>query len=90
MTQSDFDKLKALGIYDQTLIVFLADHGESLGERGYVGHNQLYHVQLHIPLIMHIPGVGAQRHRTGEHHRQLGLPRRRRRVTATSAAAPDR
>jgi arylsulfatase A-like enzyme len=52
-----FKKLRALGIYDKTLIVFLADHGESLGEHGYIGHNQLYRVQLHVPLIMHIPGI---------------------------------
>jgi arylsulfatase A-like enzyme len=52
-----FKKLKALGIYDQALIIFLSDHGESLGEHGYVGHNQLYQVQLHVPLIMHIPAV---------------------------------
>lgn len=52
-------KLKALGIYDKTLIIFLADHGESLGEHGYIGHNQLYQVQLHVPLVMHIPGTQA-------------------------------
>ena len=54
-----FRKLKDLKIYDQTLIIFLGDHGESLGERGYVGHNQLYQVQLHVPLILHIPGIQA-------------------------------
>jgi arylsulfatase A-like enzyme len=52
-----FQKLKALGIYENTLIIFLSDHGESLGEKGYVGHSQLYQVQLHVPLILHIPGV---------------------------------
>jgi arylsulfatase A-like enzyme len=51
-----FEKLKKLGIYDHTLIVFLGDHGESLGERNYVGHNELYEIQLHIPLIMRVPG----------------------------------
>ncbi|MCI0619036.1 sulfatase-like hydrolase/transferase, partial [bacterium] len=54
-----FKKLKALGIYDRTLIVFLSDHGESLGERGYFGHSQLFQVQLHVPLILHISGVQA-------------------------------
>lgn len=52
-----FQKLKALDIYQNTLIIFLSDHGESLGEKGYVGHSQLYQVQLHVPLILHIPGV---------------------------------
>ena len=56
-----FAHLKKLGIYDQTMIVFLADHGESLGERGQVGHNQLYHVQLRIPLILRIPGIAPQK-----------------------------
>lgn len=54
-----FRKLKELKIYDQTLIIFLADHGESLGERRYVGHNQLYQVQLHVPLILRVPGIQA-------------------------------
>lgn len=54
-----FNKLKTLGIYEETLIVFLSDHGEGLGEHGYVGHNQLNQVQLHVPLILHIPGIQA-------------------------------
>jgi arylsulfatase A-like enzyme len=52
-----FRKLKSLGIYDETLIIFLSDHGESLGENDYFGHSQLYQMQLHVPLILHIPGV---------------------------------
>jgi len=55
------EKLKNLNIYDQTMVVFLADHGESLGERSYVGHNLPYEIQLHIPLIMHIPGHDGAR-----------------------------
>jgi arylsulfatase A-like enzyme len=55
-----FQKLKNLGIYDQTLIVFLSDHGESLGEHGYIGHNQVYDVQLHVPLILHVPGMTSE------------------------------
>jgi arylsulfatase A-like enzyme len=55
------NQLKSLGIYDETMIILLADHGESLGERAYVGHNFLYEVQLRIPLILHIPGFDAKR-----------------------------
>lgn len=54
-------KIKSTGIYDTAMIVILSDHGESLGERGYVGHNQLYERQLRIPLLMRIPGVSSQR-----------------------------
>ena len=56
-----FANLKKLGIYDETMVVLLADHGESLGERGYIGHNFLYEVQLRIPMIFHIPGYEAER-----------------------------
>lgn len=55
------EKLKNLNIYDQTMIVFLSDHGESLGERTYVGHNIPYEIQLHVPLILRIPGYGDDR-----------------------------
>jgi len=56
-----FDKLKELGIYDETLIVFLSDHGESLGERGHWGHSRLYNVQLRVPLMIRVPGMGPAR-----------------------------
>lgn len=59
--QSIFQKLRTLGIYDETMIIFLSDHGESLGERGYIGHNFLYDIQLRIPLIIRIPGVTARK-----------------------------
>jgi arylsulfatase A-like enzyme len=53
--------LKKLRIYDETMIVFMSDHGESLGERDFVGHNQLFNTQLHIPLILRVPGIPHQR-----------------------------
>lgn len=37
---------------EHTLVVFVADHGESLGEHGYWGHGRhLYEVNLHIPMV---------------------------------------
>lgn len=45
---------------ENTLFVVLADHGESLGERGEYTHGVfLYDTTLHIPLIMKGPGVPA-------------------------------
>jgi arylsulfatase A-like enzyme len=52
--------MQKLQIYDKTTIVLFSDHGESLGERGFIGHNQLYNVQIHTPLIFHIPGIPHQ------------------------------
>ena len=41
---------------DETLLVLCADHGESLGEHGFWGHEPPgYHVGLHVPLIVVYP-----------------------------------
>src|SRR6266850_1697979 len=52
-------------LYDNTLIVFLSDHGESLGEHGEKEHGFfVYDSTVHAPLIMKPPksaGLAAQR-----------------------------
>lgn len=51
-----FDRMRALGVYDATLIVVMADHGEMLGERGTFGHGAgLVDEVLRIPLIVKFP-----------------------------------
>lgn len=65
-----FDELKALRLYDETLIVLTSDHGEQLGEKaGAAGNgsrdgdfygihgNTLYDELLRVPLIIKLPGV---------------------------------
>lgn len=49
--------LKRLNIYDQTLLIITADHGESLGEHDYYyDHTEyLYEPIVRIPLIMRHP-----------------------------------
>jgi hypothetical protein len=50
------DSLRAAGRYDETLIVFTADHGEALGQHGWLGHVQtLYDAMMRIPLIVKPP-----------------------------------
>ncbi len=45
------------GLEPQTLVVFTADHGESLGEHGYWGHGRnLYEATLRVPLAIRWPG----------------------------------
>lgn len=48
--------LKKSGVYDDTLIIFLSDHGESLTDHGiYHDHHGLYDESIHIPLIIRPP-----------------------------------
>jgi arylsulfatase len=56
-----FRRLKALDLYRDALIILCSDHGESLGENGYVGHNRLKRHQLRVPLIIKLPGGGSGR-----------------------------
>ena len=57
--------LKQNQIYDRTAIVFLSDHGESLGEHGEQEHGFfIYDSTVHVPLIVKPPaGSGIQRGR---------------------------
>ncbi|MSR61527.1 MAG: hypothetical protein EXS08_03640 [Planctomycetes bacterium] len=50
--------LRARGVLDSALLVFTADHGESLGERGYYfSHGQHLHRELvQVPLVVRAPG----------------------------------
>lgn len=56
------DKVKELGLYDNSLIIFMTDHGAPFGEHGYIKKAQpgLYEELVHIPLIIRHPeGIGA-------------------------------
>ena len=49
--------LKQRDLWDNTLFIVLADHGEEMGERGMWQHDQsVYEELIHVPLIMHFPG----------------------------------
>ena len=50
-------KLKELGLYDSTLIIITADHGELLGEHGERTHAYfIYQGAIKVPLIFKVPG----------------------------------
>ncbi|MHC4457468.1 MAG: sulfatase-like hydrolase/transferase [Planctomycetota bacterium] len=50
-------KLKELGLYDSTLIIITADHGEMLGEHGELSHLYfIYQSAIKVPLILRLPG----------------------------------
>jgi arylsulfatase A-like enzyme len=50
------DVIKKWNLESDTIIIFTADHGESLGEHDYTGHGKyLYEPSLYIPLIIKHP-----------------------------------
>ena len=52
------DDLKRLGIYDDTVIIVSADHGENQGELNIWGdHQTADHITNRVPLIVRWPGV---------------------------------
>jgi arylsulfatase A-like enzyme len=53
-----FDRLRDLGLYDDTLIIVTADHGEAFGEHNHTGHIlTLYEELLRVPLIIKYPAT---------------------------------
>ncbi|MEZ5402059.1 MAG: sulfatase-like hydrolase/transferase [Bryobacteraceae bacterium] len=49
-------KLSALGLDDNTYVVYMADHGYSLGHHGRFEKHCGYDPAMHVPLIMRWPG----------------------------------
>lgn len=50
------DKLKEHNLYRNSLIIFIADHGESFGEHNYFKHGRkLYNSTINVPLIIKRP-----------------------------------
>lgn len=47
--------LRRLELFDEALIVVTSDHGESLGERGEIGHGGHFLEQLLVPLVVKWP-----------------------------------
>jgi arylsulfatase len=57
-----FDEMRALGTFDETLIALTSDHGEEFDEKGLFEHGfSIYQAEVFVPLILHGPGVAAQR-----------------------------
>ena len=53
------DALDEMGVADNTIVIFTADHGHSLGEHDYWYHHGefLYDASMSIPLIIKAPGM---------------------------------
>ena len=56
-----FERLKALKVYDNTLIIVTSDHGEAFGEHNLMAHSKtLYEELLRVPLVMKYPSGSLQ------------------------------
>ena len=56
------EELKQLGMYDRTILIITADHGEAFWEHNFQGHNsQLYEESVHIPLIVKLTSASGIR-----------------------------
>jgi arylsulfatase A-like enzyme len=57
--------LEARGLWDKTIVIIAADHGEGLLDHAWIGHNvQLYEESARVPLIVRFPpaaGVSPRR-----------------------------
>ncbi|MGJ5820362.1 sulfatase [Paludibaculum fermentans] len=52
-----FGMLRENGLFDNSLIIVTADHGEVFGERSLMEHGvSVYQDQVHVPLIVKYPG----------------------------------
>lgn len=52
-----FTHLEAEGALENTIVAFVADHGESFGEHGRLGHAlTVFQPEVHVPLIVKLPG----------------------------------
>lgn len=61
------EHLSTLGLWDDTIVVVCADHGQEFKERGdddtkYVAHGtSLFNEQVHVPLLIRVPGTAPKR-----------------------------
>lgn len=56
------EQLRRRELLDSTLVVLVSDHGEEFHEHGGFEHGKtLYQDQLHVPLVVRVPGSGAGR-----------------------------
>ncbi len=52
------DGLRQRGLYDDTVLLFVSDHGEGLGHQGHWQHAVfLWDSLVHVPMMLRVPGV---------------------------------
>jgi arylsulfatase A-like enzyme len=52
------EALERMGVWDRTVLIVTADHGEGFGDHGVFAHGKgLYESILRVPMIIRVPGV---------------------------------
>jgi arylsulfatase A-like enzyme len=54
-------ELESLGVAENTVVIYLADNGYYMGDRGLAGKWSHYEQSLRVPLVIHDPRPGASR-----------------------------
>jgi len=68
------NRLKALGLDENTFVVYMADHGYSLGHHGRFEKHCGYDPALHVPLIMRWPGRIRAGRKVGDMTEHIDVP----------------
>lgn len=50
------------GLLENTVVIFASDHGDYLGDHGFIGKGTYYEGSIHVPLIVRAPGNQAGVH----------------------------
>ncbi len=70
-----FAWLDQRGLWDKTAVILTADHGEGLGQHGYMYHaREVYEEQLRVPLIVHPAGARGPTERLFEPVQTTAIP----------------
>ncbi|MCH8194246.1 MAG: sulfatase [Planctomycetes bacterium] len=53
------DQLKAMGIYEETAVIYMGDNGFMFGEHGLIDKRVAYETSIRVPMVMHCPDLFA-------------------------------
>lgn len=55
------EAVRARGNWDRTIVLVVADHGESLGDQGEILHGDAYFDSVtHVPMLLRVPGLAPR------------------------------
>jgi len=53
--------LRKQRLQENTIVIFLSDHGEMLGDHGFFSKSKPFEGSARVPMMIHIPGSGHRR-----------------------------